>query len=260
LKYAGIPVRAYTHVHAQLSHADLMLPPKLAGIVDIDHTQIRGGEYSAELEEIYDRHTAGHSVDRDRFYYSNDYFKWCRKGDIILRGHCFAIGRDNRGTFPVEQYGQDLLEAERIIEKYMQRGFKYTGRDPAGFFPAQLYQALSSWVAWSISRPEKEIDWRDRLTMEQRHAGWLSSIEQSLDLIDADRFHPGNSHYFYALVLQIPEQIRLSKQSSQQHELIRRMAPELLELPFNPPDPISLHDRIVDRLKLLARIAVGKRT
>ena len=96
--------------------------------------------------------------------------------------------------------------------------------------------------------------------MEQRHGGWLSSIEQSLDLIDADRFHAGNSHYFYALVLQIPEQIRLSKQSSQQHELIRRMAPELHKYPINPPDPVSLYGRILGKLKSLAKLAVGKRT
>ena len=84
----------------------------------------------------------------------------------------------------------------------------------------------------------------------------MGSIEQSLDLIDSDRFYAANSHSFYALVLQIPEEIRLLEGPRHQHELIRRMAPELLRFPFNPPDPVQLHKRILDKLRNIIRDTV----
>jgi len=249
--HAGVPVSTFTHGHTNLAFADLTLPPKIAETVGLDHVLYEGGEYSQELADMYDRHTAGHSVDRDRFYFAHNYFEWCRKGDMILRGNCFEIGRGFRERYPVEQYGPELPDAEAIINEFRVRGFKYAGRDPAGFFPPPLCQAMEDWVTWSESIPPEDMDWRDRFFLDQRLAGWLSSIEQSLDLIDADRFYAANSHRFCALVLQIPEQKRLLRLPTHQIDLIRRMAPELLQFPFNPPRPISFRRRLWGKLKSL---------
>jgi len=252
-KFADIPVRPYTHCHAHITHADRTLPPRLAKTVGMEHTLVTGGEYSAVLEQIFDRHTAGHSVDRDRFYFSHDYFKWCRKGDMILRSHCIEIGRWARGRFPIEEFGPSMPEAGEMISRYKERGFKYAKRDPSGSFPPPMYEALDEWVAWSRSWPQEEVDWRDRLWIEQCLAGWLSSIEQSLDLIDAERFYPLNSQRFFALVLQVPEEKCQPKLPTYLCDLIGRMAPELLRFPFNPPDPVSVHSRLLSKLMSLLR-------
>jgi len=249
--HAGVPIRTFTHRHANLTFADLTLPPKIADSVGLDHVFHEGNEFSQERADLYDQHTAGHSVDRDRFYFAHDYFKWCRKGDMILRGNCFEIGRGFRERYPVEEYGPEMPDAEVIIEKFRERGFKYAGRDPADFFPPQLCETMEEWVAWSRSIPQEDMDWRDRLFLDQRQAGWLSSIEQSLDLVEAERFYAVNSHRFSSLILQIPEQKRLLRSPMHQIDLIRRMVPELLQFPFNPPRPIPFHRRLWGKLKSL---------
>jgi len=256
-KYTGTPVRTYTHSHWALSYGDITLPPRLAKAVGMDHTFYEGGEYRADLEDLYDRHTAGHSVDRDRFYFSHDFFKWCRKGDMILRGGGFDIGRGTRWRFPEEEYGINLPRAEEILETFKQRGFKYAGRDPSGFFPPPLCEAVEKWIAWTETMPSDEIDWRDRFFIDQRMAGWLSSIEQSLDLLDADRFYVANSHRFLALMMQIPDHRRLPRGGPNQVELIRRMTPELLRFPINPDAPLRLHERARRKVKSLVKKLVG---
>jgi len=256
-KHTGTPVRTYTHNHGALSYGDRTLPPGLAEAAGVDHTFYEGSEYSPDLADLYDRHTAGHSVDRDRFYFSHDYFNWCRKGDIILRGGGFDIGRGMRWRFPDLEFDKSLPDAGEIIARFKERGFKYAGRDPAGSFPTPLCEAVEKWIAWTEATSSDEIDWRDRFFIDQRMAGWLSSIEQSLDMIDADRFYVANSHRFLALTMQIPDHRRLLRGGPHQVELVRRMTPELLQYPINPPCPLRLHERAWRKVKSLARKLIG---
>ena len=94
----------------------------------------------------------------------------------------------------------------------------------------------------------QDMDWRDRFYLEQRLAGWLSSEEQSLDLIDADKFYIANSHYYFAHMLRVPEEKRCV---SQHHiDLIARMAPELIKFPFNPG--VSTRQKVLRKLIIAA--------
>jgi len=259
LKHAGLIVTAYTHHHSELSHADRTFPPKLAEAVGVKHEIFTGGEYSPELENIYDRHTACHCPGRDRFYFARDFFKWCRKGDVMLRSHAIEIGRLGRARFPLEEYSiSDVPDAEAILEKWKERGFKFTGKDPTEYFPEALYETLREWVAWVRQTPAQGINWRDRFSMEEGMAGWANSIEQSLDLIDADRFYAFNCHRYVCLALQVPEEKRYPK-PMHQYDLMQRLAPELLKWPCNPPDPIPLIQRVKGKLRSLHRkLKTGK--
>jgi hypothetical protein len=253
LKHAGLNVRTYSHHHSELTHADRTFPRKLAKAVGMTHTIFTGGEYSAELEKMYDSHTASHCPGRDRFYFARDFFRWCRKGDILLRSHGIEIGRMGRPRFPLEEYGiLEVPDAEVILEKWKERGFKYTGKDPTEYFPEAVYETLREWVTWVRQTPAQGINWRDRFTLEEGMAGWVNSIEQSLDLIDADRFHGCNCHRYIRLVLQVPEEKRHPKPMNL-YDLIQRMAPELLKWPCNPPDPIPFHKRVTGKLKSLRK-------
>ena len=234
---AGISFQTYTHINPYMSEADRSLPPKLAEKVGISHSMFYGKVYRKDLAALYDKHTGGMSVGRDRYYISQEYFNWAKKGDLILRGGCFEFGRSYYWSkFPGHGIISNAPEVNIIL-----RGFKEEA-NPA------LVQALAEWVDWTRQTQHNDMDWRDRFYLEQRLAGWLSSVEQSLDLIDADRFHTVNSQYYFAHVLRVPEEKR--RISQHQVDLIARMAPELLEFPFNPA--VSTRQKVFRKMRLAA--------
>jgi len=83
-------------------------------------------------------------------------------------------------------------------------------------------------------------------------AGLGGPLEQSLDLINADRFYACNCHRYLCLALQVPEEQRFPK-PMHQYDLMQRLAPELLKWPCNPPDPIPLLKRVRGKLVSLQR-------
>lgn len=236
-KWAGVPVHIYTHIHPHINESDRVLPPKLAKAVGFSHSMFYGKVYRKDLEAIYDKHTGGLCAGQDRYYISREYFNWSQKGDLILRGHCFGLGRCNYWyKFPGSGIIPSVPEVDIILG-----GFK-EGSNPA------LVTALAEWIDWTRQTQHQDMDWRDRFLIEQRITGWLSLQEQSLDLIDADKFYIANSHYFFALLLQIPEEKRCV---SQHHiDLIARMAPELIKFPFNPE--VSIRQKVLRKLIIVA--------
>ena len=237
-RYANINVTTYTNSHQDISQADLIIPPKLAKAAGFKHIVHKGGAFRSDLAAVFDRHTGGQCVDRDRFYITHQYFTWARQGAMILRGGCFEIGRCYYwGKFPETAGGPSLPGSSVIADGFNEQS------DPT------LLQTLDQWIAWANSTSSDEMDWRDRLYLEQRLAGWLSSVEQALDLVDAERFLAANSHFFLAHVLQIPPEKRCSSQH--QVDLIKRMAPELLEFPFNPQVRKPLPRRVLKKVKRL---------
>lgn len=231
---AGVTFKTYTFERKYLDEGDRNLPPKLASALGVEHKFIGGGEVNRNLLALYDRHTGGDCKDQDRNYIGRAQFDWCNSGDVILRGGAFEIGRCFYWK-KLRAVGNDdgLPSAKEIIGE-----FKMQSRDAA------LTRSLAEWVEWVKQTPHEDFDWRDRFYLEQRLTGWLSSVEQSLDLIDADRFISANSQFYFAQVLQIAPDKRAR---SQHHiDLIKRMAPELLALPFNQPN--SLGKKMMKRL------------
>jgi len=234
-KLAGISVHTYTLIHLRMSESDRILPPKLAKAAGFSHSMFYGKVYRKDIEAIYDKHTCGMCVGQDRNYISREYFNWSQKGDLILRGGCFEIGRCYYWhKFPGSGIITTVPEVDNILG-----GFR-EGTNPS------LVIALSKWIDMVRQKPPQDIDWRDRFYLEQRLSGWLSSVEQSLDLINADTFHTANSQYYFALVLRVPEEKR---RVSQHHiDLIAQMAPELMKFPFNPEATI-LH-KVLRKVKI----------
>lgn len=233
---SGVPVRTFTNQHSKLTRSDVLLPPLLAKAAGLEHHKPYGTPFSRDLEELYDQHTAGHAVGPDRMYLSHRYYNWTEPGDVILRGGVVPAGAGRYvSKFPSK--GGAVPPDANVIVSGMMPG---NGRA----HPA-LVCAIEEWVDWVRQAPEEGLDWRERLYIEQRIGGWLSSIEQSLDLINGQTFHLPNSHQYLSYVTQISAIRRIGKRH--QAELIRRMAPELSRFPFNPPAPWPT--RIVRRAK-----------
>jgi hypothetical protein len=228
-----------------VSHADMTLPPRIADAVGVPHRWIPKGRLERSALEIFDRHTGGHTLENDRVYYSHGQWDWAGPADLILRGGAFEVGH----CFYWSRFPQGLPlgmppRADEIVA-----GF--------GLRDDSLHaQGIRLWSNWASERAPARIDWRDRLYIEQRIAGWLSALEQALDLTQTERFYVVNSASMFALLTALPESTRLAR--THHVDLIDRLAPRLLRFPFNPPDP--LHRRVARYTVTRAVKAAGRLT
>jgi hypothetical protein len=219
---AGLPVRTYTNYRRRLSLADLELPPHLARAAGVPHEWHRPGRVRPEAERAYDEHSGGETAGVDRGYFARGQWDFAREGDIVLRGGCFEVGRCYYYRRLPAPTGPRPPDAVTIAQ-----GLREAPGTPAA-------HALAEWIAAAEQIPVPGLDWRDRFYLEQRLAGWLSALEQSLDITVAERVHVANAGATYAVLLGLPENVRASGQH--QRDLVARLAPPLAEFPFNPPE------------------------
>ena len=216
LNHCSIPYEAITFHYPNIRPSDASIPKKLARISGVPHRLIRRQGRVFQNWEAFNLHTSGHSVEVDRDYMLYQQFNEL-EGDntILLRGGGFEVGRCAYYPWlpPAALDGNGISTIQKGNEA----------------------QACSwnKWMAWVAQTPEVALDWRDRYYIEQRLAGWLSSTEQALDMVNIERQIPANSTLFFNVMLALPEPIRKSK--IQMTDLIRHLSPELLQVPINPP-------------------------
>lgn len=218
---AGINVRPFTRVAGRMSVADRLLPPKLAQQLGFEHVFVRGRGRGHVRKNLVAEHCAGHVSDGD----AEPFLSGVRESldGIAFGGHCFAVA----SGFWKLRLLPDCCDNPEVGSRQLARllGEPLNSTATAG---------VREWLEWVLQTPHAHLDWRDRFFMEQRLAGWLSSKEQMYDLGGFERFPILNAARTYALLLSLKEHQRLG--SGVQVELIRRIAPELLRYPFNPPD------------------------
>jgi hypothetical protein len=220
--HAGLPVRTYTSFRRHIPLGDLELPERIARAAGVPHEWHRPGRVRPDAEHAYDEHTAGETAGVDRAYFARGQWDFARPGDCLLRGGCFEVGRCYYyRRFPTPN-GPTPPPAETIAQGL---------HEPPG---SPAVAGLAEWTAAVEQNPVPRLDWRDRMYLEQRLGGWLSAVEQSLDLTVPEQIHIANAAATYALLLSLPEDIRASSQHHR--DLIARLAPPLAEFPFNPPE------------------------
>lgn len=235
--YAGIKLETYSQEHPFISKSDVEFPFALAKMGGYHHTYVKMDEsqFSQEKIDLYDYHTGRNVDDVDRVKFARGQWDSFGTGDLLLRGGIFEIGR----CLYYSEMDADI-NVDTIIKK-----FGIVGKTDSFY-----YQAWSEWVDLVKQSPTEGLDWRDRFYLEQRVAGWMSSIEQSLDLTDSERFYLINSYDIISLFLSIP----VEKRRTYAHhvDLIRIMFPASLKYPFNPPDSIlkSIRNKVVKISKM----------
>ena len=223
-KQVGVPLTTFTLRYRSMPTGDRVLPPLLARELGYEHRFVRPAASSRRRLELFDVHTAKHCVGIDRRYFARGQWSAFRAPAVVLRGGVFEVGRCfYYRKFPQAATG-DL--AGSIAARFR---FPEFHADSAAHLAG-----IAEWAKWVERTPCPGLDWRDRLYLEQRLGGWASSIEQALDMTAYERAYIANSHLYMSTVLTLPEETRLA---GRHHvDLVRRMAPELLRFPFNPPD------------------------
>ncbi|MDP9204064.1 MAG: hypothetical protein M3P12_01230 [Gemmatimonadota bacterium] len=221
-KQADLPLETFTQEYPLMSTGDRRYPPLLARELGYSHTFIRPARFSRRREELFDAHCARHCVEVDRRFFAHKQWEAIPAPAQILRGAVFWAYTMNR-KFPNPVVG-DLFQA-------ISKRFRF---DEFHRGSCSHFEGIAEWVDWVARTPHPGLDWRDRLFLEQSNAGWVSSIEQALDLTAYERFYVANSHVYVSTTLALSEETRRSRRHHV--DLIRRMAPELQRFPFNPPD------------------------
>jgi hypothetical protein len=225
-KHADLPLETFTQEYPLMSTGDRRYPPLLASELGYSHTLIRPGGFSRRRKKLFEAHCARHCVEVDRRFFAYEQWEAIPPPAQILRGAVFWAYTMHR-KFPNPAVG-DLFQAigKRFNFDEFHRG------------SCSHFEGIAEWVDWIARTPHPGLDWRDRLFLEQSNAGWVSSVEQALDLTAYERFYVANSHVYVSTTLTLSEETRRSKQHHV--DLIQRMAPEVLRFPFNPPDDSML--------------------
>lgn len=226
---AGVRFGTFTFGHPDLTPADRKLPPRLALIAGAEHRFIDPGPIDARRARAWAEHTGGHTAALDGEFYAGGAWDEVPADSVVLHGGVFEVAR----CFYWRQIPPDLDpagedSAARLFAAF--RGELYN--------PLSHYDALREWLDWVARTPDTAMgdtamDLRDRFYLEQRVAGWLSAIDQGVDLTGRQLFQVANCQDFMAAALSLPVEIR--RKSRHHADLVRRMAPDLLREPINPP-------------------------
>lgn len=216
---AGVDALCYTQTHSGMSQADRRLPPQLAGLARLEHRLIEGGRMRSDVLRRHAEHTGNQTRETGARFMASGQFDWVRADDILLGGGGFETAR--------------CFYWSRLDEEVPR-----TGSDLAGAFRSSSSEAAKGfglWLEWIQQHPEA-LDWRDRFYWEQRMGGWLAASEQAMDLVPCARLLGANTRHQLSLLLSLEVEER--RGGRHQRRLIERMAPRLLSLPVNPPDPL----------------------
>jgi hypothetical protein len=217
---------------------DRILPPLLCRAVGVKHLFVQRARFNPEYDNKFSEHTADAAMDgpaRSRFGYGQMEFGLTNR-DVVVKGSCLEIARARWKKHP-----SPLLTLDGLIANL----------DPSESGDGVVREGLTKWLEWTGETPNPGLDLRDRFYWEQRMGGWGSAISQSFGLADGSWINLANSSYFLNLLLRVPVEKR--KEAIHQIDLIRRMAPELLAWPFNPPEHFFWRKvrKVAQNLKLL---------
>lgn len=212
----NIPFEIFTFDYPNINPNDVRIPRALAKMAGKKYTLIKRKSKVQQNWDKYNVHSSGHSVENDRLYVAYQQFDQLEGNNtFLLRGNCFEISR----RYYHKWFGAEVMSGEKISETVK-------GNETQA-------QAWNEWLDWFRKTPQVSMDWRERFYIEQRLAGWHSSTEQALDMINIERLVPANSFLFYNIHLALPDEIRKTK--APVTELLNRLAPQVLQVPINPP-------------------------
>ena len=208
---------------------DIQVPSKLLPRLGLTHQVIPcPSRMDREFREVYRRNVpSAHDVygaqalGLHRAYPGN---RVCMKGTAIPATSHVNVLR----TWLKDEGGEMNPES---LARVMKRWVGFPG-------PEEEFglRALDRWLAGADGR---NLDLLDLFYWENREGNWAAMIDSEWDLVQ-EVFVPFDCRLFLTNMLSVPEEERAFPACALQRELTRRMWPEVLEEPINPPVPRTL--------------------
>jgi len=218
---ADVPFKAVTQAIADRSKVDVEVARQVAARLGVQHEVIEPRGYDAEAVRQWAAHTMQSYDDADNHYlFPCSQYRFSTPGSALVRGGCFEIGR------------RFFAYRLRDITLANATGAEILGRfENEGSQNEAAIQDLEQWLAWRRHHSDG-LDLADSFYLDQRVGGWLSAIEQAQDGLPGISVQPANCTEILCAMLTPPAQKQVS--GALQRDAIKRLAPQLLEIPVNP--------------------------
>lgn len=217
MERAGIQYHCYTLESHYISTADRKIPYKIAKKLKRPHVFISRAdkEFSQKRYDDYKVHTSGMAVDEDWRHYAFNEFN-----NLLVNSGSDAVIILRSGVW------------ESVCEFYRKRcksGFNLRELFPYNSFE----QSLDAW--FSYVKTDKTNDWMtiwDRTYFDLRLGCWLSSVEQSCDIMDGLTFiQPCNSRIFLSILLDFDRNNRIAKKHEE--KIVKELCPLIAGIPYD---------------------------
>jgi hypothetical protein len=243
LLYAGVPFTGVTLIAGNRS--DITIAREICQTSGIPHLSIAGKKRDLQKLRQWEQHSLRSYCDADvAFLIPDAQYRFLQNSDRLIRGGLFEIGRR---YFLNQLYNLDWKCAT---------GTAIWNRFQGQNIDDQLSIAnLNEWLRWRQSH-DNGLDLIDNFYLDQRIGGWLSSIEQALDMFPWISLHPANSQVAFSALIAPALDLRLA--AKLQEAVIAKLRPDLLRFPFNPwPSCVDKLRQVYDRARRKVNAKLG---
>ena len=221
---SGINFSTFTFGLKNLENGDRVVPKMLAERLGLEYRFIpmEESKYSKESERIYKENDAGMAVDGDMqayCYHQFDALAESSKPIVVIKS---SVYEDTIFYWRhMIDFGKPFT-AEALREKF-----------PNLACNEKHYNSLKQW--FDVTQKNEKNIWMDIVNMfhwEQRSGCWLSSIMQSLDILDGVEFvQPANCRLILSLLMGYDAEERFKK--IHQEYVVAKMCPQLKDIPYD---------------------------
>jgi hypothetical protein len=197
---------------------------RIAALAGVQHRVLGPAPIVQDDLDYFMWQSIGQCAGLDGDIYASGLWKDIPAEALVTRGYGGEFGRQfYYGVLPDNNW----LDSPDRSQLYMRLARPWVrGRQP------QIQRAFEEWLSWVAATPVA-FDPRDRLYLEQRIGVWCSGNEQALSATQRRRINPVNTDYIYARMNLIPGPMK--RTGEWQKDIIRRLAPQLLEVPYYKP-------------------------
>jgi hypothetical protein len=229
---ADLPIECVTQTFAGVNRKDVEIACRIARHLGLRHHLIGPEDRDEGVYDMWREHSAAtyNDADNETLLPQNQY-RFLRSGDVLLRGHCFGLGKNYNAS---RLGGLDFTNATGIE---LWSRFKGEPPDPA------VVAAFDDWIAWRREH-DNGLTLPGAFYLDQRIGGWVSLLEHGLDMLPGVPLPPANCDRIFSALVTPCEADRERKRL--QRETIERLAPGLLKFPINP---VTFRDRAATLLR-----------
>ena len=211
----------FTLWHNNISRPDCIIPKRLAKAIHRPYRFIEHDEsqFSQKRYEDYKIHTSGMAVDADWLFYTYNQYQALQEAQrkiVIVRNSAWEIACDYyRGI-----YGDKCLDLATLY--------------PGILNNKDFYNATMEWKEQVVGKDQmnSQMSFNDRIFWDLREGCWLSSIEQSLDIMDdIVSIQIANSRLILSLLYGFSYQERIRK--IHEEKITASICPEFTKIPYD---------------------------
>lgn len=229
---SSVPFSAYTAEHENISSADKSVPRKLCEIFGVEHKYIRKKQFSKSKYDEYLAFCGSNSNGADANFYACGQFDEIDANKVVIRSGIFELG---------QTFARGYLSSD--IDGFVKDAKKFYGELSDG---GVQEKSFNEYIDYVKQNPIDYIDLRDRFYLEQRVGGWVSAIEQSLDINEFTSIQIANCEEMLSVLSACNEKERSELALS--YGVIRKLEPRALDLPINKR---TFSDRLGDLISVL---------